>query len=494
MNPDYAELARALRPESAMVVGALLVLGLDLSLLRRSALEVRLHATAVLGAAACGVALWLACLGGTPGAMFGGVIMLDRVALVARGGVFTLTILTLGLATGAPVSRHPAEYVAVILFAATGLALMAAAQQLLLAFLALELASLSLYILVGFDKSRPESAEAALKYFLFGGMSSAFLLFGFSLLYGLTGSIALPEISLALFRVGLSPLLAVALAMTIVALGFKAAAAPFHLWAPDAYQGAPSPSAALIASASKLASLVLFWRLLWPGLHAVSGNVANFHGGAAGWTTLVALLAAASMLLGNLAALAQTNLRRLLAYSAIAHAGVLLLGVIAAAGRPPAALLYYAITYGLATVGAFGVIGVLERAGGCQRIDDLAGLRARSPLLTGCLFVFILSLAGIPPLAGFFGKLFVFAAALRLGGLDGPAGWLAVLAILLSAVGLYYYLIVLKQALVVPARQDAGARAPRVAVPAGAAAALVVAAALIVALGVWPSVLLRLVE
>src|SRR5687768_5210246 len=206
---------------------------------------------------------------------------------------------------------------------------MAVAQQLLIAFLALELASLSLYVLAGFDKTRAESAEAGLKYFLFGGISAAFLLFGFSLIYGLTGSIEFTTISAKLRGMPADPLLIVALVMIIVAFGFKAAAAPFHLWAPDVYQGAPAPSAALIASASKLASFVLFARLLWAGAGPAAGSVSTLDT-LPGWLPVLALLALASLLLGNLAALAQSNLRRLLAYSAIAHSGGLLLGVMAA--------------------------------------------------------------------------------------------------------------------------------------------------------------------
>jgi NADH-quinone oxidoreductase subunit N len=423
------------------------------------------------------------------GAIFGDVLMLDPLATGTRVGVLLLTILALGIGTGARVPRNPVEYVAVILFAATGLIVMAAAQQLLLVFVALELASLSLYVLVGFDKSRPESAEAGLKYFLFGGMSAAFLLFGFSLLYGLTGSINLHEIARLLTVQGFSPLLAVALVMIVVAFGFKAAAAPFHLWAPDAYQGAPAPAAAFIASASKLAGVVLFLRLFWTG---AGGDGDPFDAlGAGVWMPVVALVAGLSMLLGNLVALAQTNVRRLLAYSAIAHAGVMLLGVMVA--QPPfgvGPVFYYVATYGLATVGAFGVIAVVERAGGCDTLTDLAGLRQRSPFLTICLIVFILSLAGIPPLAGFFGKFYIFAAALKLGGLQTVAGWLAVAAILLSAVGLYYYLLVLKQTLVA----RAGAEAIPVPVSFPAAVALATATLLIVVLGVWPGWILTLLK
>jgi NADH-quinone oxidoreductase subunit N len=348
-----------------------------------------------------------------------------------------------------------------------------------------ELASLSLYVLAGFDKTRPESAEAALKYYLFGGMAAAFLLFGFSLLYGLTGSLDLDMIAAQLSMRGPSPLLLVALGMVLVAFGFKAAAAPFHLWAPDVYQGAPAPAAALIASASKLAGLVVFTRLLWPGLGVAVGTIAHVPI-SVGWAPVVALIAAASLLLGNIGALAQTNVRRLLAYSAIAHAGAMLLGVIAAGRLGPGPLFYYAATYGLAAVGAFGVLAVLEATGPAQKLTDLAGLYKRSPLLAGCLAIFVLSLAGIPPLAGFFGKFAVFAAVLRLGGLGGPVGWLAIAAIALSTVGLYYYLLILKQALVAAPAADA----PVVKTPVPAALALLTAAALLVVLGVLPSLIL----
>jgi NADH-quinone oxidoreductase subunit N len=368
---------------------------------------------------------------------------------------------------------------------------MAVAQQLLIAFLAPELASLSLYVLAGFDKTRPESAEAGLKYFLFGGISAAFLLFGFSLLYGLTGSIELNEIARQLRGMPADPLLIVALVMVLAAFGFKAAAAPFHLWAPDVYQGAPAPSAALIASASKLAGFTLFGRLLWSGFGPAAGDALSLDAsGRPGWVSVVVVISAVSLVLGNLVALAQSNVRRLLAYSAIAHAGALLIGVIIGGSAGPAPLFFYAATYGLATVGAFGVIAVVDGSSRCQDMSDLAGLYRRSPLLAGCLLIFILSLAGIPPLAGFFGKFVVFAFALKINGLAGPAGWLALLAIAMSAVSLYYYVLILKQALVIRPAADA----PRISVPLGPAAALGLAAALIVALGLFPSVVLRMIQ
>jgi NADH-quinone oxidoreductase subunit N len=488
MNYSYWILARALLPEMTLVAGALCALGYDLLRARHHTADERRSAALWIGATAVVAAIIDSLSVGRLGAVYGNTLALDQLAVVARAGVLGLTLLTLGVTAGAKNARHPAEYVAIILFATSGFTLMCAAHQLLVAFVALELASLSLYVLAGFAKDRRESAEAALKYFLFGGMASAFLLFGFSLIYGTTGELDLTRIAFAIMHGEMTPLLAIALVMVLVAFGFKAAAAPFHLWAPDAYEGAPTPSAAFIASASKVAGFTLFFRLFWSGLSATAGDV-SVAGNAGGWLTLMALLSGASLLLGNLAALAQTNVRRLLAYSAIAHTGVMLLGVIAAEISGPGPLLYYVATYGVATAGAFGVIAVLEANGGCQQITDLAGLSRRSPLLAGCLLVFILSLAGIPPLAGFFGKFYVFAATLKVGGIAGPAGWLTMLAIALSALALYYYLIVLKQAMVAaPAPERSG----RIRVPLAAAITLVVAAGLVVFLGVFPSLVLGL--
>ncbi len=481
---SYAEIARALAPEAALVIGALLVLGFDLFAGKRAD-GLRAVIAALIGIAALAGAAWLAAWAGPSGFALQRALDIDRLAVGARLGAYALSALTLLLLPGSARLRHPAEYAAIILFATTGFSLMAAANNLLLGFLAIELASLSLYILVGFDKTRPDSAEAGLKYFLFRGMSAAFMLFGFSLLYGLSGTIELSMLGLVL-RGGPSPVLLVALVMVLVGFGFKVAAVPFHLWAPDAYQGAPASAAALVASASKLAGFAFFLRLLWPGLHSLAGDAAAFPL-ATGWMPVVAVLSLGSLFVGNLGALAQSNVRRLLAYSAIAHAGVMLLGIIAAGGAGVGPLFYYAATYGLATVGAFGVVSVVERDAPCQSLTDLAGLWKRSPLLALTLFVFVLSLAGVPPLAGFFGKFAVFAAVLKLNGLGGPAGWLAILAIAFSAVALYYYLAILKQALVADPAKDA----KRVPAPVLPALSLVLCAALLLVLGVFPSLVLR---
>lgn len=488
MSSDFHQLAHVLMPEASLIVGALLVLGMDLVLGARHTPAERMRISAAIGTFAVFVAIYHTIAVGAAGSVFGGVFAFDRLAVATRLGVLLLAEITLIVSSGTARLRHPAEYVAVMLFATTGFILMATAQQLLVGFLALELASLSLYVLAGFDKSRPESAEAALKYFLLGGISAAFLLFGFSLIYGLTGSISLPVIARQLSFQGLSPLLIVALVMVLVAFGFKAAAAPFHLWAPDVYQGAPPTSAALIASASKLAGFTLFLRLLWVGFGPAAGSAATLPA-QQGWVPVVAVISLCSLLIGNLGALAQTNVRRLLAYSAIAHAGAMMLGLIAVGSGGVGPLFYYVATYGIATVGAFGVVATVEASGRCEQITDLAGLYRRSPLLAVCLFVFLLSLAGIPPLAGFFGKFGVFAAALKLNGLGGAVGWLTILAILFSAVALYYYLVILKQALVAAPAKDV----PKIIVSAETAAALLFAAALLLLLGVFPSFVLHLV-
>jgi NADH-quinone oxidoreductase subunit N len=354
-------------------------------------------------------------------------------------------------------------------------------------FVSLELTSLSLYVLTAFDKRNPRSAEAALKYFLFGSAAAAFALFGFSLLYGLTGSVELREIAGKLQGQGMDPLLGVALVMSIMGLGFKIAAVPFHLWAPDAYQGAPSPSAAFIASGSKVASFTLLAKVVWLGFVGAEGSGA-WRAMVPGWAPLLALTAALSMVLGNVAALAQQSVKRLMAYSAVAHAGYALLGIVANSEHGLLALLYYVATYGLATLGVFGVLSALEGESGDVTFEDLRGLAARSPGLAFCLLVFVLSLAGIPPLAGFFGKFYVFVAALQWGPDSLGMIWLVILAIATSAVSLYYYLQILKQTYVAKAEANANAPAIRVSLPV--MVTLWVAAVLIIVLGCVPGLVL----
>ena len=469
----YLHLLKLAAPEALVVLAALGALFVDVGVMREQGRRTRRllgAAIATLGAFAAGLGLLNLHAYGTA---MGGMFATDPLTQWTKVVVLALTGLTAILSVETDFTEHVGEYFALLLLATTGLMFMVSATDVLMVFLSLELTSLSLYSLAALNKASPRSAEAALKYFFFGALAAAFALYGFSLLYGIAGTTNLAGIAASVRGRGFDPLLAAAMLMVIVGFGFKVAAVPFHLWAPDAYQGAPTPAAALIASGSKVASFFLLGKVLTLALPENAGRAALGHFGA-GWMPVLAVLALASMLLGNLAALAQHSLKRLLAYSAIAHAGTMLLGVLALAGAANraeayAALLFYAATYGLTTVGAFGVAAVAERLGegdgiagltevhpedfvapvsasGCT---GLAGLARRSPWLAACLLVMMLSLAGLPPFAGFPAKFYVFAAALKVDATNLDLLWLAVVGLALSPVALYYYLKVLKQAYMV---------------------------------------------
>jgi NADH-quinone oxidoreductase subunit N len=511
---NYADLFRVTLPETALEVAALIVLIVDLGFLRKSALKVRIAIAALLGIAGCCAAIWAI------GVQVGFGLYVDDALVLAVGGnvavaqigILALTALTLLLLIDSSFTRHIGEYVAVVLMAASGGLLVASARDLLVIFIGLELLSLGLYILTAFAKSSGKSAEAALKYYLFGGMSAAFLLFGFSYLYGLSGTTDLYWMQYYIGEAGPSPLLYIAWIFVVVGLGFKIAVVPFHLWAPDAYEGAPASAAAFIASVSKVASFALLLtisrNLLMPGgpINGAKQVVEQYlNNEYRTWQSLALILlvvACASMVVGNLAALAQVGVRRLLAYSAIAHAGYMLLGV--AAQRPftgqggpfefflttiePAfrstnAVLYYILTYGLTTIGAFGVVSVVERATGSDRLDSFLGLHKRNPLLAAVLLVLFLSLAGIPPLVGFWAKFNLFAAVLGVSARPLPFALVA-LAVAMSAVSLYYYLQVLKRAYVMPAIDET----PIKAHPVTMAVLLFIAAAVVI-LGCFPALL-----
>jgi NADH-quinone oxidoreductase subunit N len=338
--------------------------------------------------------------------------------------------------------RNHGEYLAMLLLATVGLMLLVGSEELLMIFIGLELLGLSLYVMTAFDKADIRSAEAGLKYFLFGSTASAFTLFGISLVYGMSGTTALATIGQKLIGAPLQPLLAVGVVMTLIGFAFKIAAAPFHLWAPDAYQGAPISSAAFIASGSKVASFVVLGKIVLVGFAPVHGS-ADWHAMIAGWAPALAALAALSILLGNFVALVQTNVRRLLAYSAVAHAGYTLLGIIAGGRDGFSATLFYTTVYALTLIGAFGVCGIVRNETGGDDLQNFVGLKTRSPIASAGMAIFMLSLAGIPPLAGFFGKFYLFSVAFRSGENHGLL-WLVVVALFGSFLSLYYYLIVIK--------------------------------------------------
>jgi len=441
---SFTALLVLLLPEVLVTAGALLVLALDLGSLRRESLQTRFNTLAWISTAACAAAAFCVVVFGRPIRLESSMLVVDNLGLLMKLAVLALTFLTIWMTAGSSFTRHVGEYFGILLLATVGMMFLVSTEHLLMIFVSLELLSLSLYILTAFDKGDIRSTEAALKYFLFGGLAAAFTLFGLSLVYGLSGHLSLQGVAAHLGQGSTSPLLVVALVMVFVGFGFKVAAAPFHLWAPDTYQGAPLPTAAFVASGSKVASFYILAKLVMLGFSGVAGN-GGYGAFAAGWIPLVAAVAALSVILGNLAALAQSSVRRLLAYSAVAQAGYILVGLAGNNSAGMASVLFYSVTYGFTTVGAFGVVGWVQARTGRDDIEAFAGLSRRAPVISFCMMIFLLSLAGIPPLAGFFGKFYLFTAALE--GSHGDLGlvWLVILAVAMSAVSLYYYLKILKQ-------------------------------------------------
>ena len=440
---DYFALLVSCGPELILVMAALAVLSVDLFFLREEPLPARRLICGFLTIFACiGSVCWLAALH-PEAASAGGMLVIGPLTCLVKAALVILVIFTVIISLEAEFTPHVGEYFALLLLATVGMMFLVSSENLLMIFISLELASLSLYVLTGFAKSARPSAEAALKYFLFGGMAAAFTLYGLSLVYGLSGSINLRDVALNLRGQGFDPLLAVALVLTVTGFGFKIAAVPFHLWAPDAYEGAPTPSAALIASGSKVASFFVFAKVMILGFAGVEGSGA-WRQFTPGWVPVLVILAALSVVLGNLGAIVQSNVKRLLAYSAIAHAGYALLGIVSGNNQGISSLVFYVVTYGLTTVGAFGVVAVVEANRGNAQLNSFAGLSKSAPLLSFCMMIFMLSLAGIPPLAGFFGKFYLFTSAMG-AARDFGLLWLVVLAVGMSAVSLYYYLIILKQ-------------------------------------------------
>ncbi len=377
---------------------------------------------------------------------------------------------------------HPTHYegevYALVVFMVLGLVLMAAAVDLILLFLALEYVSLVSYVLAGSLKSDRKSSEAGVKYFFYGAAASAVMLYGFTLLYGISGTTNLYRLiqHVATFSSGF---LALAVMLLLAGFGFKISAVPFHQWTPDVYEGAPTPITAFLSVGSKAASFAALLRVLYVALPSQ------------GWVTIVAGLAAASMTLGNLVALSQPNIKRMLAYSSIAHAGYMLIGVAALAASPTpvgsgvGGVLFYLLGYTFTNIGAFAVAISIERTLGSDAIPDYAGLSRRAPASALAMAVFMLSLTGIPPTALFFGKFLLFGAAINSGLL-----WLAVVGIVNSVVSLFYYVGVVRAMYLLPAPEGA-APLPESGLVRGLLAITAVAT---LVLGIFPQPALRLVD
>jgi NADH-quinone oxidoreductase subunit N len=410
---------------------------------------------------------------------FQGMAILDNLTLFGT--------LVIGYATGLVLlqsidyikrrSMESGEFYILVLFSAAGMAIMAGANDLIVVFLGLETMSLALYVLAGFFRTEIQAGEASMKYFLLGAFASGFFLYGIALIYGATGSTNLDKIGAAVRAgAGKDPLLLIGFALLLVGFGFKISAVPFHMWTADVYEGAPTSVTAFIATGSKAAAFTALLRVLLASLRPLQGE----------WVWLFWVLAVLSMTLGNVVALAQQNLKRMLAYSSIAHVGYMLVGIVAGGGLGGGSVLFYLLVYTFTTAGAFGMILLLERGGHeAVGVADTAGLAARSPLAALALTLFLLSLVGIPPTAGFVGKFYLFGAAVRGGYI-----WLAVIGVLNSAAAAYYYLRVVVNMYM---REPEGV--PAVVMPSFAGGlAVVVALWGIIQLGVFPAPLFDLAQ
>jgi NADH-quinone oxidoreductase subunit N len=402
------------------------------------------------------------------------MVVADNFGLFVTGVLIVVGLLSLAI-SGPTIDRERlprAEYYALMLFALAGMMLMATAVDLLLIFLALEILSLAVYVLTGLRRQSPASAEAALKYFLLGAFSSAFFLYGIAIVYGLAGSTRLDRVGtfMAGRAIAPAPMQLFAIGLLLVGFAFKVSAVPFHMWTPDAYEGAPTAVTGFMSTGVKAAAFAAFARVFLSALGPLQPH----------WRALIWAIAVATMVGGTLVGVAQTSVKRMLAYSSIAHAGYLLVALVSSNDVGKGAILFYLLSYAVTNLGAFGVLAVLEtaeRPG--DQLRDFAGLWSERPVLAALMTVFLLSLGGFPPLAGFIAKWYVFSAAVKAG-----ETWLAIIGVLSSVVSVFFYLrIVVMMYMTPPARQQVEGPA----IPGIAGAALVVAALLVFYLGILPA-------
>jgi NADH-quinone oxidoreductase subunit N len=501
MNPSYTQLFLKLMPQMVLVLTAFMALAADFVVWRRNDPASRFRAVGCLTAFGLAVAgLMLFFQWGdvqTHGAYTGPLhtVVLDPLTVFFQIVIVVVTLLTVFISMAYPFTAHVGEYYAVLVFGALGMNFLVASEELIALFVSLELLSVCLYILTAFHKGMLRSAEGGLKYFVFGAFSSAFMMFGLAWTYGLTGDTTLTGIGRAateLARHGLhgdGAMLGVALLFTLVGFGFKIAVAPFHQWAPDAYEGSPAPATAFIATGSKIASFFILAKVLFFAFRGARGSAA-WGGFESGWVAIAATLAAVTLVVGNTAAIVQHNVKRLLAYSAIAHAGYILTGLVAANTPGVASVFFYVIVYAFTNLGAFGVVAALSARVGGDDFKDFTGIYKRAPGLTFLMLLFVLSLAGVPPLGGFFGKFYLFTAALNADPQNLGLLWLVVLGIVMSAVSLYYYLILLKTMFVAQPATEPSAPAERIAAPPFLTFALLVSLAVVLWTGILPQQLL----
>jgi NADH-quinone oxidoreductase subunit N len=402
-----------------------------------------------------------------------GVVVADNFGLFVTWILIIVGVVSLAI-SGPTVEREKlpqGEYYALMLFALAGMMLMAMAADLLVVFLALEVMSLAVYVLTGIRRESPVATEAAFKYFLLGAFSSAFFLYGIAFTYGVTGSTRLERIGqvIAAQAMSPSPLHLLAVGLLLVGFAFKVSAVPFHMWTPDAYEGAPPAVAGFMSTGVKAAAFAAFVRVF----------LAAFEPMRLDWGPIVWAIAAATMIVGSVVGVSQTNVKRMLAYSSISHAGYLLLALLSANDVGKGAVLFYLLTYAVTNLGAFGVLAVLEAGDRANdRVKDFAGLSNGHPVLAALMTIFLLSLGGLPPMAGFIAKWYVFSAAVKAGYVG-----LAIVGVLTSVVSVFFYLRLV--VMMYMTTTETAARFP--AVPKIAGAAIVASAILIMYLGILPS-------
>jgi NADH-quinone oxidoreductase subunit N len=401
------------------------------------------------------------------------VIRSDNFALFINMVLCIVGILTM-LMSNDVVEREqipPGEYYALTLFAICGMMMMAAATDLLVIFIALEVLSLAVYVLTGIRRQSAAGAEAAFKYFLLGGFSSAFFLYGVAFAYALSGSTRIEDIGSALSAQATgSPQTIALLAVGLMAVGFafKVSAVPFHMWTPDAYEGAPTIVTAFMSTGVKAAAFAAFARVFLSPLEPLQAH----------WIPMLSVIAAITMIVGTVVGVVQTNIKRMLAYSSIAHAGYLLLGIISANRDGKASLLFYLLAYAVTNIGALGIVALLGTAQEPHdELRDFAGLWRSRPALAGLMTIFLLSLGGIPPTAGFIGKWYIFSAAVQEGHY-----WLAIIGVLTSVISVFFYLRI-----VVMMYMTEGAEIPRPRVPVAAMTGLGLAVVAVFYLGILPT-------
>lgn len=460
-------------PELVLIGVALIIMVLDMLSPKEQSGGLRTFApwVALVGVGVtAGVSIWL---WDHPVATFQNMAILDQFALAVN--LIVLIALGLGILLSVEyiprITNKTGEYYTLLLLAAVGMMMMGSVNDLITLFLALEIFSLALYILCGIHRSNPRSTEASMKYFLLGAFASAFFVYGAALVYGGTGSTQYSAIAAMLTGgQGNLFLLYAGLALLVVGFGFKISLVPFHMWTPDVYQGTPTPVTAFMSIGTKAAAVAAFMRFL---LIAVPSEQEVW-----GWA--LAIIAVLTMTLGNLIALRQISLKRMLAYSSIAHAGYILTALVPGTAEGANAALFYLFTYAFMNIGAFAIVIGLERATDNDALQTRAsGLAARVPFLAAAMLVFMFSLSGIPPLAGFFGKFFVFKAAV-----DGGWTWLAVVGMLNSAIAAYYYLrVTVAMYFDEPTAETAGEQTTWPILRVGVA----ITAALTILIGIYPA-------